>query len=602
MSLAVRSAILVALAVLLTGVSTAGLAIVLGRDGIRQTALAATAAGAEANGRAVVAYMTEAQSVMRDVADLPIVGEPWQAGEGPAAPEDEVPLRAALRPFVEADHLFEYVAIVRPSGEIHVLEPAGLQAGLARTDLSFYPWFTQLRATGAAISDLHIATATRRPSVVVAAVAQDPSGAVHGYVVGGIRLSGLSALIGAPQGAYFGYLTDSRGLVIAHGREPRFANSQTDFSEVPAVRLALAGESGAIEDHNPIELEDRVAGYTSVPGLDWATVYVVPTEVAYAPAATMALSIGGVSVAVITLFGIAAMVFARGFVAPITRLSVVAAKLAAGERDVALPRAGWDEVGRLTRDFGQMVEAIDARESALRQQAAELLAANRELEAFTYSVSHDLRAPVRAIDSFGRILLDEHGQALDGEGRRVLGKVLESAQRMSLLIDDLLHLSRMSRKEFQPRPIGMAAMVENVVEELAAREPDRVVDLAVDALPDAVGDPALVRQVWQNLLENAFKFTQRVARPAIRVWSEATPGEQRYFVRDNGVGFEQEYGHTLFKPFSRLHTRDEFDGTGIGLAIVARIVEIHGGRVWAESQLGKGATFGFALPTASEAT
>jgi PAS domain S-box-containing protein len=248
------------------------------------------------------------------------------------------------------------------------------------------------------------------------------------------------------------------------------------------------------------------------------------------------------------------------------------------------------------------IRALNAAlEARVAQRTIALETANRELEAFSYSVSHDLRAPLRSIHAFSQILLNEYAAPLDPEGRRVLGVVIRNVQTMGALIDDLLAFSRVSRAALERRPVDMASLARSVADELRAAEPDREIAFDIGPLVAAPGDAALLRQVWANLLGNAAKFTGQAEHATVEVRSEQSDGECRYAVRDNGVGFDSAYLDMLFMPFSRLHPTAEFEGTGIGLAIVARIVGRHGGRVWAEGAPGAGATFGFALPTMTEA-
>lgn len=243
------------------------------------------------------------------------------------------------------------------------------------------------------------------------------------------------------------------------------------------------------------------------------------------------------------------------------------------------------------------VQALNAElEERVARRTAELEAANRELEAFGYSVSHDLRAPLRAIDAFSRILDDEHAAHLDAEGRRALGVIRRNATRMRLLIDDLVAFSLVGRREFERRGVDMAALARSVADELRAADPARPVDIDIGDLASASGDRTALRQVWENLLSNAVKFSRQVAGPRVEIRCEEHDGELRYTVRDNGVGFDPALAGRLWNPFQRLHPQAEFEGTGIGLAIVARVVGRHGGRVWAEGSPGAGATFGFALP------
>lgn len=229
-------------------------------------------------------------------------------------------------------------------------------------------------------------------------------------------------------------------------------------------------------------------------------------------------------------------------------------------------------------------------ESRVQQRTAELEASNKELESFSYSVSHDLRAPLRAVDGYARMLEEDYGARLDDEGRRLLGVVRGASVRMGQLIDDLLAFSRLGRQEPVRRPLDMTALVREVLAEMGAAR----VELAV--LPAASADAALLSQVWSNLLGNAVKYSGKRADARVEVGGREAPAETVYWVRDNGVGFDMRYADKLFGVFQRLHRADEFPGTGVGLAIVQRVVARHGGRVWAESRPGEGACFYFSLP------
>jgi PAS domain S-box-containing protein len=241
-------------------------------------------------------------------------------------------------------------------------------------------------------------------------------------------------------------------------------------------------------------------------------------------------------------------------------------------------------------------QAIRQLNADLEKQAEQLQAANKELEAFSYSVSHDLRAPLRAIDGYTRILLEDYEPLLDSEGKRICAVISREARRMGQLIDDLLSFSRLGRKEMYSSTIDMRGLAVSVLHELLKDENQARVDIHVGKLPLAKGDSSLIRQVWVNLLSNALKFTSKKERAEIEVGSQTTKDEYIYFVRDNGAGFDMEYANKLFGVFQRLHSESEFSGTGVGLAIVQRIIRRHAGRVWAEGAVEKGATFYFALP------
>jgi light-regulated signal transduction histidine kinase (bacteriophytochrome) len=235
-------------------------------------------------------------------------------------------------------------------------------------------------------------------------------------------------------------------------------------------------------------------------------------------------------------------------------------------------------------------------EERVTERTAQLESANKELESFAYSVSHDLRAPLRAIDGFSRILQQEYEHKLDDEGKRLLGIIRTSTNKMDHLITDILALSRVSRNQLNFLPIDMTALVNSVFDEIVSPEALERVAFKVSDLPELKGDPILIRQVWTNLISNAIKYSQPEENPTIEINGVVKDGNCTYSIRDNGVGFNPKYSDKLFGLFQRLHKESEFEGTGVGLAIVQRIVHRHGGQVWAEGEVGKGATFYFTIP------
>ncbi|SPF43478.1 putative Histidine kinase [Syntrophobacter sp. SbD1] len=219
----------------------------------------------------------------------------------------------------------------------------------------------------------------------------------------------------------------------------------------------------------------------------------------------------------------------------------------------------------------------------------------KELESFSYSASHDLRAPLRAIIGFTRKILDEKGTSFDSETTRMFGVIRDNAQRMGQLIDDLLRLSRLGRTELNWSKLSMEGLVKEVLAEIRSADPEREFEAEIGELPEAYGDRAMIRQVLLNLLANAVKFSRGKQDARIEVGSNKSPGEQVYYVRDNGAGFNMKYYNKLFGVFQRLVSESQFEGTGVGLAIVERVIQRHGGRVWAEGEINKGATFYFTL-------
>jgi len=240
-------------------------------------------------------------------------------------------------------------------------------------------------------------------------------------------------------------------------------------------------------------------------------------------------------------------------------------------------------------------EEIRKLNADLMEQAIELKAVNAELEAFSFSVSHDLRAPLRGIDGFSQALLEDYGSQLDAQGMDYLQRVRASTLRMNQLIDALLSLSRVTLGDLRREPVDLSALARVVAEDLQAAQPERSVEFAIEPGLVADGDPRLLRLVLENLLGNAWKFTGRKPKARIQFSADELDGRAVYFVRDNGTGFDMAYADKLFGPFQRLHGQNEFPGTGIGLATVQRIIRRHGGRVWAEGEPGRGATFYFTL-------
>jgi light-regulated signal transduction histidine kinase (bacteriophytochrome) len=234
-------------------------------------------------------------------------------------------------------------------------------------------------------------------------------------------------------------------------------------------------------------------------------------------------------------------------------------------------------------------------ETRVAERTTQLEAANRELESFSYSVSHDLRAPLRAVVGFSQMLVEDHAEQLDEEARRKLLVIQTEAQRMGALIDELLAFSRLGRKAMQLVDVDMTELARSTYESLNGQEAGPKIGLRLAALPRAKGDRALLGQVWANLISNAIKFSSRREQPQVEISAISDEKEHVYFVRDNGAGFDPRYQSKLFGVFQRLHDSSEFPGTGVGLALVQRIVVRHGGRVWAEGRPGEGATFYFTL-------
>jgi signal transduction histidine kinase len=288
-------------------------------------------------------------------------------------------------------------------------------------------------------------------------------------------------------------------------------------------------------------------------------------------------------------------------------LMQVAEAVQAGNYVTRANISGDDEIARLAHSLNHMLDVLAQEEEKLRQlnakleqrvaqRTAQLESLNKDLEEFSYSMSHDMRTPLRALDGFSKILDDEYGPSLDDEGKRLLKVLRDNAQRMGRLVDDILHFLSIGRQKMEHNSVDIAKLVWEVFTELQAATPARSLHLEIATLPPAWGDPDMIREVLQNLLSNAVKFSRETEEVVIELGGIAGEVENVYSVTDHGVGFDMRYAEKLFKVFERVHPTGQYAGSGIGLALVKRIVTRHGGRVWAEGKLNEGATIYFALP------
>jgi signal transduction histidine kinase len=362
--------------------------------------------------------------------------------------------------------------------------------------------------------------------------------------------------------------------------------------------------------------EEVISAWRYIPSLDWGMVVKMDVKEALEPVAELRNRIIILLIASFFIGVIIILLITRTITRPIILLTNVAKRINEGDLSVRAKITSRDEIGKLEQYFNKMTEDLITANISLEQRVkdrtAQLETANKDLEGFSYSVSHDLRTPLRAIDGFSSILLNEYSDKVDDEGKRLLKIVRESTDRMGRLIDDILAFSRVGRKEMERVDIDMERLVKGVIEELKMTIAERNVRFELKPLPSVRGDMAMIRQVFVNLISNAIKFTRGRDEAVIEVGTrEEEPeyrgkeeGEKRrtgereniYYIKDNGVGFDMQYVNKLFGVFNRLHGA-EYEGTGIGLAIVKRIIAKHGGRVWAEGKVGEGAVFYFTIPS-----
>lgn len=425
------------------------------------------------------------------------------------------------------------------------------------------------------------------------------AGKVLGHVVERRRISN-PAQTRQTVAILTGLIGNEATMVIGNRDGSAWSDLSATVADIP-----LRGEESRLWEYQRPGRPRTLAWMTPIAQSPWAVAIEFPLDVVLQPSRRFLMRSAAIASALLLIVGTVAWFTSRRITTPLVQVTEAAEAVAESKPHVHLDVNREDEIGRLADSFNTMAEKVELARTDLELRVelrtAELRAANRELEAFSYSVSHDLRAPLRAIVGFVQILEEDHTASLDPTARHHLDRVKLNARRMGQLIDDLLSFSQIGRSTMLRQAIDMQAMATAIAKESIAAS-DRPVDLVIQALPPAYGEAALLNQVFVNLISNAVKFTSRMSQPAIVVGVQEVNGETAYFVRDNGVGFDQRYVDKLFGVFQRLHRPDEFEGTGVGLAIVHRVISRHGGRVWAEGKLNAGATFYFTLPSSAKAT
>lgn len=342
-----------------------------------------------------------------------------------------------------------------------------------------------------------------------------------------------------------------------------------------------------------------LAAQSLVRNADWKVLVTVPQENVLLPAKQFLQKASGIAVLVLLVGLLLTWLLSRSITGPINKLAKAAGAIAKGDFSQTAELKRHDELGVLAKAFNQMAKEVkdtqENLEANVAKRTAQLERANKELEAFSYSVSHDLRSPLRAVSGYAMILKDDYQSQLNEEGNRLIDTIIKNARMMGQLIDDLISFSRIGRKDADLQQVNMQQLVEQVITELKVQRPGKKYHFVLHKLPSCTTDPQLIKQVWVNLIDNAMKYSSLQEEPVIEIGATMKNGKTEYYVKDNGVGFDMHYSHKLFGVFQRLHRQDEFEGTGIGLALVKRIIERQNGTIHAESSIGNGAVFAFSL-------
>ncbi|HEY1800023.1 MAG TPA: ATP-binding protein [Terriglobales bacterium] len=414
----------------------------------------------------------------------------------------------------------------------------------------------------------------------------------------------LAALHSAPNILQAAIYTTNGKAFASYSRGSGHGAASTPVSNFPAEKHAQWLRNGSIEVVSPILFEGKVQG----------TVYIQSSLQELIERLKRYLSIVGAVFLVSLITAILMSLRIRRSVAdPIVRLAETAQTVSRQKNySLRVPAtSNRDELSSLISTFNDMLEQIEARDDALQEahnnlewrvqeRTAQLNAANEELEAFSYSVSHDLRAPLRHMSAFSQLLTEEYGSKLEPDARHYLDRIQESARRMGQLVDDLLKMAQISRRALSSVKTDFNSLLNEVVKDLQPECAKRDIRWQIGELPSVECDPGLMKQVFMNLISNAVKYSRRRETAVIEVGLMTKEDESRViFIRDNGAGFDQRYADKLFGVFQRLHRAEEFEGTGVGLATVQRIIKRHGGKIWALGELDKGSTFFFTLAAIS---
>lgn len=528
------------------------------------------------------------------------------ADAAPGSPEAQIAhdrMVSELIPAVTFSHSFFTIFVLEPKQAQVIVSTDPSEEGKFRETLAYFI----NGKNGPFVQNVYFSVSLQKPAMTASAPLISKYGRLLGVLVGRMNLDELNAIMQQRTGLRNTddtFLVNTSNQFVTTPRlSPESAILRTGI-RTEAVTRCLAHESGIISalDYRKIP---AIITYRWLPDRELCLIVKLDQTEAYASITDFGKRLALMGLLVMVLASILAYGLAQNITRRLQPLNEGAAEIGRGNLDFQIEIKSKDELGQLAYSFNEMT-------ANLRQNRDSLETANRELEAFSYSVSHDLRAPLRALDGFSRILVEDFSTDLPPDATRFLGLVRANAQKMGQLVDDLLAFSRLGRQPLNKQKVAPADLARQALADLSFARQGREIEITIGNLPLCDGDPALIKQVFINLLANAIKFTGSRAVAKIEVGylpppphtdgssadgakGRAGAAQNVYFVRDNGVGFDMRYADKLFGVFQRLHRAEDYEGTGVGLAIVQRVIIRHGGRVWVEAAVDQGATFYFSL-------
>jgi len=623
--ISVRFVSFVVAVALLSGGIIAFAAITISKNTIRQEILDKSHTQAELTAQFTANYIEVIQANIRSFATRPLITKYLNENDSQAATE-------MLVQFVQIQKVLDSSGLYNAEGiQIAVGIPNAATVGQSFADRQ---WFEQARFTKLPFQSAPIKSRVTGKAIAPYAVPiMNTQNQLSGVLSGGISLEKLSEVFVrisiASESSYL--LVDLRngGLIIAH-RDPQMILTSVSESYTDIVDLMSSGQCGKREIIN-LNGEKELIGFAPMPDLPWGVMIITPGTAAFTAVSALSQTSSIISAIIILVVAVLSGLFILQITRPIRLLVEETREIGKGNLDFPVNTKGQGEIGDLSRAFSEMagnlkktmvsnetlIEEINGRKSAeeslkvlnetLEQQVetrtAQLEASNKELESFSYSVSHDLRAPLRHVVGFVELLSNHMQETLDDQGRHYLDIISKATSDMGQLIDDLLSFSRIGKAEMRNGKVNPNSLLKQVIE---AYEPEiraRSIEWDIGKLPCVKGDSEMLKLVLSNLVSNALKFTSKKQTARIEVGSKTDPentNQAVFHVKDNGAGFDMRYKEKLFGVFQRLHSQKEFQGTGIGLANVKRLVQRHGGRVWAEGAIDEGAVFYFTLPMYKE--